>query len=241
MLVNLNSSAEEKLNFWNKVNSSSICREEWNSWIWRRKNKLTSIEQLKKFIPLSSELEKEVSEVLKYFKMAITPYFITQVGLLYKKGQRKYADVLSKTFLPSLNKITLEKNKKSFDDGIGEEGTTPYPYLFQFYPDRVLLLVTTYCPFYCRYCFRRRKISTKLEEIHQESIFKNDNFKKALHYIKDNSQIREVIISGGEPLSLGDPQLEEFKVYTKGQGKVFLLPQYYLGRVKERHFKNLER
>jgi len=181
----------------------SISEEDWSNWLWQEKNRVTSIEVLKKFIPISQNEEKEVTRVLNHFIMSVTPYFLTHVSLLYDKGESRFAKTLTKTFLPSLNEIS---DNYFSEDGLGENGSTPHGFISQLYPDRVLLFLTHYCPFYCRYCFRRRKVILSPEQEIPSSVLQN--IEKSLYFIKNNRNIRDVILSGGEPLSINDEQLE---------------------------------
>ncbi len=222
MICDFNFAVKSKIEFWNKKMGTSITEREWNSWIWQEQNRITTLEDLKKLIPIEEKKEKEIEQVLKHFKMAVTPYFVSYVGLLYSEEKtREAADALCKTFLPDIAELIdifydpmiTQYNVSDIEllkiDGLGEENTTPFSYISRLYLDRALLFVTSHCPFYCRYCFRRRKVITSPNSSAQENILQSNNLEKAMDFLKDNPEIRDVILSGGEPLTLNDTQLEK--------------------------------
>ena len=197
---------KEKIDLWNQRLNTSISAKEWNSWRWQVRNSITTLDKLKKFIPLDAEEENEIKEVLKHFVVSVTPFFIANVALLYSKGREEDVKAIAKCFVPSVNEISYQS--QFMNDGLGEKDTTPFSYISQLYKDRVLLFTTNNCPFYCRYCFRRRKVILNPKENRPEDLMIGDNLEKALQYIRERKEIRDVILSGGEPLSLNDNRLE---------------------------------
>jgi lysine 2,3-aminomutase len=196
---------------WNENTGNAVSEEEWSSWTWQSRNAVGDLHTLKKFIPLSKREEEDVKIVLNHFRMSVTPHYLSLVSSLFQKGEADDAKSLLLTFLPSTYElIDEETTRSSIVDGLGEEGTTPYPFLYQLYEDRLLFFVTHYCPFYCRYCFRRRKVIPRSGGFTPpQAPLSKDNLGKVIEYISSRPKIRDVILSGGEPLSLADERLEE--------------------------------
>lgn len=154
---------------------------------------------LKKSITLASELpehlgggDEEIARAASLYPMRINPYYLR---LIREKG-----DPLWKQAVPTLAELD---DRVCMEDPLNEENLSPVPNLIHKYPDRVLFLVTNQCAMYCRFCTRKRKVGTKLMQISDETIA------AGLDYIKKNAKIRDVLVSGGDPLLLADDKLEE--------------------------------
>jgi len=165
--------------------------ENWNNWKWQIKNRILTIQELSKIIDLD-DAEKEALKSNLLLPLAITPYY---ASLLDKKDTKQ---PLRKTVIPRVeeNICSAGENK----DPLDEDRYSPVPGIIHRYPDRVLFLVTNFCSTFCRYCTRSRIIS-------KEEIYKN-HWVSAIKYIKSNSSIRDVLISGGDPLTLSDTKLD---------------------------------
>ena len=216
-----------KRELWNKLANDHVDDEQWNNWVWQLQKRITKIDTLKKVIPLSLEEEQEISAVLKHFPMSVSPYFLTHVRQLIDTGEEGKANALKRIFLPSIQEIS-PICKTEIVNGMGENGSTPHRFISQLYPDRALLFVTDSCPIYCRYCFRRRKIIREVgEDEKEEGILKKTNLEKAVEYIKttvrNGEKIRDVILSGGDPLSLSDKRLDEILTGIKSIKTVEIL------------------
>jgi lysine 2,3-aminomutase len=210
-------SIKRKLELWNEKFNVKVKLKEWISWEWQFKNAIKKIDFLERFIPLNEERKAEIIKVLDNFIMSITPHYLTNVALLLLDGKENEAKSLMKSFIPSIYELQTKTDllvkdynvSKTDIDGLGEDGTTPFSYMSQLYKDRILLFVTHLCPFYCRYCFRRRKVIIGPDEEPPENIFANGNLDKVIDFIRKNKEIRDVIISGGEPLFLSDEKIEK--------------------------------
>lgn len=132
----------------------------------------------------------EVQKVKRKYPMKITGYYL---GLIQNKD-----DPIWRQCIPSIEEL---KDFFNVDDPLEEEKNTPITYLVHKYPDRVLLLASSKCAMYCRFCTRKRKVG-RIQQIPMEDIF------RAIEYIKDHSEIRDVIVSGGDPLTRPDRELE---------------------------------
>lgn len=179
--------------FWKNVPD-----ELWYNWKWQMKNTVNSVEELKSVISISGTESGQIQNSLKILRMRITPYYLSQ----YNNDEKDCA-----IRLQSVPKIEeTENSENDLDDPLGEDIDCPDSqlkgYMTHRYPDRVILYITYQCAMYCRHCTRRRyagvtDIPTPLDFI-----------EKAVEYIKKNSSIREVILSGGDPFTLEDNHLE---------------------------------
>lgn len=174
---------------WNKVK-----KEEWDSWEWQIKNRITSIEELEQIINLSKEEKKGVEEGLKKFKMGITPYYATLINPDDENCP------IRKQAIPSIQETFVSDNECM--DPLHEKNDSPVEGLTHRYPDRVLLLITEQCSMYCRHCTRRRFAGSEDVNLSKNKIL------KAIEYIKKHKEIRDVLISGGDALCVSDEKLE---------------------------------
>lgn len=167
---------------------------QWNDWPWQMRNRVFNAQQLSKWIPVSDELRSEIESCTVRFRMAATPYFLSLIDPDDPDDPiRKQCIVSSKE---------LELCPGDMHDPLNEGGSSVTPHIVHRYPDRVLLLVTTQCAMYCRHCTRRRIVgerdcSPTIEELDKE-----------LDYIRAHKEVRDVLISGGDPLTLPTDRLE---------------------------------
>jgi len=171
-----------------------VTPEQWNDWKWQIRNRITSSDQLNGIINLSEKERKDIDSCLEHFKMAITPYFAT----LMDAGDPNCP--IRRQAVPSLNELVVQEC--DMEDPLGEEKYSPAEGLVHRYPDRVLLLLTHKCSMYCRHCTRRRVVGC------EDFSLSSEKLDKALEYIRQNKQIRDVLLSGGDPLVMPDSWLE---------------------------------
>lgn len=168
--------------------------EQWNDWKWQVRNRIETVEDLKKYIPLTKEEEEGVVKCLQSLRMAITPYYLSLIDI------NDPHDPVRKQAIPTA--LELHKSTCEAADPLHEDGDSPVPGLTHRYPDRALLLVTDQCSMYCRHCTRRRFAGQHDSSLPMKQI---DN---AIDYIAKTPVIRDVLISGGDPLLLSDDKLE---------------------------------
>lgn len=168
--------------------------EEWKDWHWQLRNRITTPEELRKYIELQPE-EEAVFNGSFSFRMAITPYYLSLID------HSNSLDPVRLQAIPRLAESLV--NPMDMADPLHEDADAPVPGMTHRYPDRVLLLLTDQCAMYCRHCTRRRKAGEHDAPMPQE------NVDKALEYIRQHTEIRDVILSGGDPLTLGDARLDE--------------------------------
>ncbi|NOU60049.1 lysine 2,3-aminomutase [Marinifilum caeruleilacunae] len=167
---------------------------QWNDWKWQVRNRIETLEQLKKYIHLTAEEEEGVKKSLETLRMAITPYYLTLID-----PENPNCPV-RKQAIPT----GAEVHKADADllDPLHEDEDSPVPGLTHRYPDRVLFLITDMCSMYCRHCTRRRFAGQS------DASTPQDNIEKAIEYIANTPQVRDVVLSGGDALLISDDKLE---------------------------------
>ena len=167
----------------------------WNDWHWQMRNRVTTAEELRRLLPVSEDEARSIDECLKKFRMAATPYYLSLIDT------DDPDDPIRRQCIPSALELVYDKNDMA--DPLNEAGDSPVPFITHRYPDRVLFLVTLECAEYCRHCTRRRLVGEEDHAIQGEAL---DN---AIEYIRSHEEIRDVLLSGGDPLMLSTPRLEE--------------------------------
>ncbi|MEK7825214.1 MAG: radical SAM protein, partial [Nitrospirota bacterium] len=156
---------------------------------WKRllRESITAAEDLARYIDVDQD---EIRDTVRRYPMRINPYFL---GLIREKG-----DPIGLQVIPDREEI---EDRVCVEDPLNEEGDSPVPNIVHRYPDRVLFLVATQCPVYCRFCTRKRKVGTP-------EFVTSSTIQTGIDYIKGNRGIRDVILSGGDPLLLVDKEIE---------------------------------
>ena len=167
---------------------------QWNDWKWQVKNRIENLDQLKKYIKLTPEEEEGVAKSLKTLRMAITPYYLSLID-----PENPHCPV-RKQCIPTA--AELHRSPADLLDPLHEDEDSPVPGLTHRYPDRVLFLITDMCSMYCRHCTRRRFAGQHDCESPSERI------QKCIDYIAATPQVRDVLLSGGDALMVGDQMLE---------------------------------
>ncbi|HPW78651.1 MAG TPA: lysine 2,3-aminomutase [Bacteroidales bacterium] len=166
----------------------------WNDWKWQVKNRIVDLDQLRKYIALTPEEEEGVKQSLKMLRMAITPYYLSLID------PDDPDCPVRKQAIPSIKETY--RSPADLVDPLHEDEDSPVPGLTHRYPDRVLFLVTDQCSMYCRHCTRRRFAGQKDHEA------SGDRIQEAINYIARTPQVRDVLLSGGDPLTMVDSKLE---------------------------------
>lgn len=167
---------------------------QWNDWKWQVKNRIETLEDLKKCIALTTDEEEGIRQSLKTLRMAITPYYLSLINLENPECP------IRKQAIPTI--AELHRSEADLLDPLHEDEDSPAPGLTHRYPDRVLFLITDQCAMYCRHCTRRRFAGHHDKETSQERI------DKAIEYIAKTPQVRDVLLSGGDALLISDAKLE---------------------------------
>jgi len=169
----------------------------WRNWQWQISHTIRDVETFETLlgINLNANQKKSFEDTIKKFPMAITPYYLS----LMNKEDLSNDPIFIQAF-PSHQELELCSDEMS--DPLHEDKDSPVPCLTHRYPDRVLLLVSNTCPMYCRHCTRKRKVGEK------DSIPSREEIEKGLEYIRENINIRDVLLSGGDPFLLSDDYLD---------------------------------
>jgi len=167
---------------------------QWNDWRWQLSHRLNTAEEIERIFPLT-ESERTALNASDLFRVDVTPYFISLIR------PDDPADPIRRQVIPTA--AELVPFTAMMEDSLAEDRHSPVPGLVHRYPDRVLMLVTTQCASYCRYCTRSRIVGDASAQ------FTRAEFDAMFDYIERTPQIRDVLLSGGDPLTLAPGLLEE--------------------------------
>jgi lysine 2,3-aminomutase len=186
--------SEKTLAFKNKFfpNASD---DEWNDWHWQIRNSFTSLGQLQKILHLSNDELKPIEGQSDSLPLRITPYYASLINP---------DDALSsirRTVVPDSKEMIISEGEAS--DPLGEHDSSVAPNLVHRYPDRVLFLVTDFCASFCRYCTRSHMVA-KGDKIGTGSKV----WEQAFEYIRNHKEVRDVLVSGGDALTMTDKNIE---------------------------------
>jgi lysine 2,3-aminomutase len=161
--------------------------EKWNDWRWQLSHRLNSLEELGQIVNLTPEEIEGLSAEDK-FRVDVTPYFASLIDPDDPMGP------VRQQVIPKGRELTAFTSM--MEDSLAEDAHSPVPGLVHRYPDRVLMLVTTQCASYCRYCTRSRIVGDAA------ATFSKREFEAQLDYIRRTPQVRDVLLSGGDPLTM---------------------------------------
>ncbi len=173
---------------------ADIPDEKWNNWRWQLSNRINTVEEFDKVLALTDS-EREALSTPGLFRVDITPYFISLID------PNDPNDPVRKQIVPLASE--LAPFTAMMTDSLAEDRHSPVPGLVHRYPDRVLMLVTTQCASYCRYCTRSRIVGDP------SATFSRAEFEMQIEYLRNTPQVRDVLLSGGDPLVLAPKILEE--------------------------------
>ena len=169
---------------------------DWNDWKWQVRNRVRRLDMLEKVLALTPDERASVIQRTGNLPIAITPYYLSLLS------PTDPAQPLRRTHIPVGGEFLRGVGEDP--DPLHEDHDTAVPGLVHRYPDRVLFLTTGFCSTYCRYCTRSRMVG----ETNGEYSFSTSQWEKAAQYIEAHPEIRDCLLSGGDPLSIGDDKLE---------------------------------
>src|SRR6266404_711156 len=179
--------------YWSR--EGGMAPELWNDWKWQLKNRVTSLAQLDEHVDLSDEERSGVLLSGDKLALAVTRHFFNLIP-----RERNPDDPIRRQVIPRVEETW--SSPYDMADPCGEDSHMPVPGLVHRYPDRVLFLVTDRCAAYCRYCTRSRLVSNASGyDFHPQ-------FDKQIEYIRNTPTIRDVLLSGGDPLLFSDEKLD---------------------------------
>ena len=168
--------------------------EKWSDWKWQVANSITSVTELLYFLKLSIEEIAALGNLNMLSPLRLTPYYLSLLD------RNNPLQAIRRSVIPVINESVYSEAEK--EDPLHEDKCSPVEGIVHRYPDRVLFLVTGFCSTYCRYCTRSRFVGDR--DNCGENYINN-----AIAYIENNTQIRDVLISGGDPLTLTDEKLDD--------------------------------
>jgi len=172
----------------------NVTKEQWNNWKWQISNRITNLEELEQVVNLTDDEKNGVNVSLKKLKMAVTAYYATLID------PNDYNCPIRRQAIPTIDETNISEYDSS--DPLHETQDSPVPGLTHRYPDRVLVLITEQCSMYCSHCTRRRFAG------HDDIGLSTDNILKAVEYIKNHKEVRDVLLSGGDALCVSDEKLD---------------------------------
>ncbi len=172
----------------------NIPDEQWNDWKWQVRNRVETLDELKRYVTLSPEEEVGVEQCLGALRMAVTPYYLSLID------PSDPHDPVRRQAIPTA--AELYNAPEDDADPLHEDGDAPVPGLTHRYPDRVLMLITDQCSMYCRHCTRRRFAGQ------HDAPVASGRVDKCIEYVAAHPEVRDVLLSGGDALMLSDDKLE---------------------------------
>lgn len=175
-----------------------VPQEQWDDWRWQMQNAIRTTSQLAEFFPLADQDLKDLESLEEKYKLAIPPYYFSLINL------DDPLDPIGLQSLPSTAEISSTAGVE-LEDPLEEDKDSPVPGLTHRYPDRALLVTTHVCSMYCRFCTRKR---VTMDRDGWDAPSHNDE--RMIEYVRQHPEIRDVIVSGGDPLSLPVGRLRWF-------------------------------
>mgnify|MGYP000070072886 CR=1 FL=1 len=167
--------------------------DNWNDWIWQMQYRIISGEQLAMLLPIDRNRIKDIDTVTKKYRFAVSPYYLSLIN------PADPYDIIARMILPSSEELITDNG---ILDPSGEELSNPAGAVIRRYPDRVIINITNSCAAFCRHCQRRRAIGTIDCKISANKL------EESLSYIRQHTEIRDVLITGGDALCLSDSELD---------------------------------
>ncbi len=168
---------------------------EWRDWQWQLRNRIRDADALGRIFTLTDDERAAIARRQGALPLGMTPYYASLID------PADPADPIRKTMIPQLAEFEVAPGEMT--DPLGEDPRRPVPGIVHTYPDKVLFLVTDHCATYCRYCTRSRVVGSG------ELVPSRRAWAQGLDYIRATPQIRDVLLSGGDPLTLSDQRLNE--------------------------------
>jgi lysine 2,3-aminomutase len=168
---------------------------DWNDWTWQLRNRLRRLDDVQRVLALAEDERKAIERIGGRLPLGLTPYYAALLDPV------DAGDPLRRSMIPVGGELV--RGLGEADDPLSEDADSPVPGLVHRYPDRVLFLVTNFCATYCRYCTRARLVG-HTGEFH----FNTAQYQRALDYIAAHREVRDVLLSGGDPLTMRDERLD---------------------------------
>lgn len=168
---------------------------QWRDWRWQLRHSVRSLEELQRHLDLTDDERRGCAETRDVFRLGISPYYLSLID-----PRHPFCPVRMQS-IPV--RAEAHKREGELRDPLGEDRHRPVRAIVHKYPDRVLLLALDHCSVYCRHCTRRRITGG------DEGGITRDELQEAIQYLRNHPEVRDVLVSGGDPLLLGTPRLVE--------------------------------
>lgn len=176
---------------WSSVKPWSTVKDaEWNNWSWQLRNSISQLAQFQRHLQLKAAEQEAFAQNKQHFKVRVTPYYLQLMA---------ESEPIRRILMPRIDE--WKTSSAQWNDPLAEREHSPVPRLVHRYPDRVLLWATDTCSVYCRYCTRKHFTGK------DQAFISQDELDGAISYIERSPGVREVILSGGDPLTLSDSRL----------------------------------
>ncbi len=187
----------------------TVSRKEWDDWKWQIRHSVTTVDQLAELIPLSDEEKEQVRSTFKKYKFAATPYYLSLID------PKNPECPIRLQCIPSSEELNVQPEEMG--DPLAEDEDMAVPNVVHRYPDRVLVTLTSACAMYCRFCTRRRFVLDKGGHKHPNEI------DIIVDYVDSHPEIRDVIVSGGDSLMMGEAAFMELLRRLRGISHVEII------------------
>lgn len=182
-----------KFTFPKSPKPDSVADSDWNNWTWQLRQSLKTQSDFEKVFTLTENERAAFAQGKELFNIRTTPYYASLAG-------DSPQDSIRQILMPQ--RFEIEEGLQQMLDPLGERKNNPAPRVIHRYSDRVLFLVTDICSVYCRFCTRKHFTGQ------EQAFIRNEEYEQALSYIRSHPGIREVILSGGDPLTISDAQMD---------------------------------
>ena len=181
-----------KFHFPKSKKPAAVAESDWNNWTWQLRHSLKTVADFETHFELNADEQAAFTHGKELFNIRTTPYYASLAG-----GP---GESIRQILMPQ--RFEIEEGSQQMLDPLGERKNNPASRVIHRYPDRVLFLITDICSVYCRFCTRKHFTGQ------EQAFIKNEEYESALKYIQTHPGIREVILSGGDPLTVSDAQLD---------------------------------
>jgi len=180
-----------------RMSTNRVSISNWQDWRWQLKNSVRDIASVETLLGIrfAPDERKQLELTLEKFPLSITPYYLSLIDT-----EDFRSDPVFMQAFPSPRELDVERHEMA--DPLAEDKDSPVPGITHRYPDRVLLQVSNVCSMYCRHCTRKRKVGDV------DSIPGRNDLLRGIEYIRKTPEIRDVLLSGGDPLMLSDAYLD---------------------------------
>ncbi|HEX2572838.1 MAG TPA: KamA family radical SAM protein [Polyangia bacterium] len=177
-----------------RIRREEVTPEDWNDWRWQLRHRLTTLAELERVLHLTEAERAGLRTAERHFPVGITPYYAALMD-----PDSPHCPIRMQSIPVGAE---AERAAGELRDPLGEDGLSPVPGIVHRYPDRVLLLALDRCALYCRHCNRRRMVAQ------DDGVISVPMIEEALAYVRRTPRIRDVLVSGGDPLTLATDRLE---------------------------------